>query len=248
MDNWAFADPANTGVFISSDVFEQDSPIIRVTHDIDGAWQFWGYGPWEEMPRLVCLEDVVSYDQSVQEVADLPLLWASERPRPTQPWTRQPQYPVDWDAFLDECIDYTQRVQGHLMSIYPIEQCAQYQLDLERDKIQWTNRGHVVVEANIALIGTYSTRSESWRWHWANDHISDQDWYKFGYFCAFGEQNGFQPLSHAQWPATLDDAYEMMAVACYLLQAEGVYHFPYEHCFVYYALNSVQWLNHELQL
>lgn len=72
--NWFFAEARNLGVFTTSKVLYEHHPILYVTHDEDGSWQFLcGTTNNADDLKLVCLKDIVELDRSVNGVADLPI-------------------------------------------------------------------------------------------------------------------------------------------------------------------------------
>lgn len=89
---WAFADAPNTASVTSSHIFKQGRPILHVSHDEDdGTWQFHS-GDLVAMSdaMIVCLHEVVRYDPSVAELADLPLGWQATRISLASEWLREP--------------------------------------------------------------------------------------------------------------------------------------------------------------
>jgi hypothetical protein len=89
MESFPFADPPNVAVITTVGVLDGE-PILLVTHDADdGGWQFLGTGPnTEENARVVALVRIYRIDESVGELADLPLGWAASRPASGFPWKR----------------------------------------------------------------------------------------------------------------------------------------------------------------
>ena len=87
--SWPFADVEDTASFTCVHVLD-GSPILRVSHDEDGDWQFL-CGELHDTAdgRVVCLACTVVRDQSLIELADLPLGWGADRDDPDLPWTRQ---------------------------------------------------------------------------------------------------------------------------------------------------------------
>ena len=86
--NWPFADPKNVAVFTTEQIISRSRPILRVSHDEeDGAWQFHdGDDVRESDARIVSLECITQLDDSVMELADLPLGWIATRSEPKTPW------------------------------------------------------------------------------------------------------------------------------------------------------------------
>jgi hypothetical protein len=89
---WPFTDPRNTAVFTTRDVIEDAKPILLVTHDQgDGAWQFHtGRMVPASEARIAALDEIVSCDPGMVELADLPPGWSAIRDSITAPWKRQP--------------------------------------------------------------------------------------------------------------------------------------------------------------
>lgn len=90
---WIFEDHPNTACFTSNFVLEGE-PIVFVSHDYDGDWQFHGdQAPSESEPKLVCLESMVSLDSTLESLFDLPRGWAAERKSPKHQWKRFKNHP-----------------------------------------------------------------------------------------------------------------------------------------------------------
>ena len=86
---WPFTDPDNTAVFSCEHVIERGRPILRVSHDHDGDWQFLcGDSHVGGKPQIVCLGCMVERDGSIVSVADLPMGWGADREFPGAAWIR----------------------------------------------------------------------------------------------------------------------------------------------------------------
>lgn len=86
---WPFKEAKNLGVLTTNRVIEDGYPILLVTHDEDGDWQFLcGTTSKPKHGRLVCLNTIVEDHPSVAELADLPVGWRAERDGPDMPWQR----------------------------------------------------------------------------------------------------------------------------------------------------------------
>ena len=92
METWPFEDPPNVAVFVNRKIMEGEEWIAYVTHDADdGAWQFRtreADPPDEADAMLVALRSIVRLDESVTELADLPLGWHAWRASKSAPWQR----------------------------------------------------------------------------------------------------------------------------------------------------------------
>ena len=86
---WPFPDPPTKLVLTTKRVANDGAPLLGVTHDSDGGWQFLdGGSTTEEDAAVLHLAHVVGADLSLVGLADLPLGWQAWRSGPDSPWTR----------------------------------------------------------------------------------------------------------------------------------------------------------------
>jgi len=86
---WPFKDPKNTAAFTTVGVMKKHEPVCRVCHDDDGAWQFLTGAPVTMAEAMiVALSEVVGTDDSLLQLADLPLGWVATRENAQSPWQR----------------------------------------------------------------------------------------------------------------------------------------------------------------
>ncbi len=84
-----FNEPLNTAVFTTVHVMKEQSPIVWVSHELDGDWQFMGNEPIEDYIKIamvVCLEEIIKVDKSVLKVADLPMGYCATRETRSDKW------------------------------------------------------------------------------------------------------------------------------------------------------------------
>jgi hypothetical protein len=86
---WPFHQGKNRAVFTTRQVLERGQPVVLVTHDEGGDWQFLcGTTDRTEDGRLVGLKEVVEKSPSILELCDLPAGWQAIREAPDRPWQR----------------------------------------------------------------------------------------------------------------------------------------------------------------
>jgi hypothetical protein len=86
---WPFHQGKNRAVFTTRQVLESGKPVVLVTHDYEGDWQFLcGTTNRSEDGRLVCLKEVAEKSPSILELSDLPVGWQAIREAPDRPWQR----------------------------------------------------------------------------------------------------------------------------------------------------------------
>lgn len=89
---WPFEDPKDTATLTTRHVNNGTHPILLVTHDEDGDWQFLcGTTNSPDDAVVICLADISKAHPSVNELHDLPRNWMAERESETHPWKRSPQ-------------------------------------------------------------------------------------------------------------------------------------------------------------
>lgn len=88
--DWHFSDHPSTACFTTTFVLD-GSPILRVYHDYDGAWQFHSDSdqPTDNATgKIVSLKQILRLDQSLAKLHDLPYGWAAERLSAKAKWRR----------------------------------------------------------------------------------------------------------------------------------------------------------------
>ena len=95
--DWPFVDSIDTMAYTTKPVLHGGLPILLVTHDVDGDWQFL-CGTTNETgdAAIVCLGCMFDQDKTVGDVADLPRRWIAWRNSAGDPWIREPR-PSDWE-------------------------------------------------------------------------------------------------------------------------------------------------------
>jgi hypothetical protein len=87
--DWRFHEGKNRAAITTKYVFDGTHPILLVSHDEEGDWQFLcGTTNLPEDGRIVCLATVVERHPAVVELADLPVGWQAARDGVDQSWRR----------------------------------------------------------------------------------------------------------------------------------------------------------------
>jgi hypothetical protein len=88
-NGWPFEDPPNVAVFTTDRIMKREDSIFYVSHDADGAWQFHSNSQIKlSNAKIVALHRVYALDDSLRDIADLPLGWIAERKSIDEPWIR----------------------------------------------------------------------------------------------------------------------------------------------------------------
>ncbi len=87
--DWPFHEGKNRAAFTTSRVLEDSHPILLVSHDAEGDWQFLcGTTNRPADGKIVCLSTIVDLHPSVVELADLPVGWQAVRSTSSDSWRR----------------------------------------------------------------------------------------------------------------------------------------------------------------
>lgn len=88
---WPFEDAPNVACFTVRSIMEGAKPILLVSHDAeDESWQMLTGDAFDmDEAMLVLLTNLVALDESLIELADLPLGWSAWREHLGSPWIRR---------------------------------------------------------------------------------------------------------------------------------------------------------------
>ena len=82
-----FRDKPNTAVFTCVHVLNRERPILHVTHDEDGDWQFLcGAAHDADEARVVALDEAYELDPSVGKLANLDYGCSADRADKNSSW------------------------------------------------------------------------------------------------------------------------------------------------------------------
>jgi hypothetical protein len=82
-----FNEPLNTAVFTTTHVVRNNSPIVYVSHDEDGSWQFFGNEPVSVKDAMVVgLGEIISLDKTILQIADLSIGFSAHRDSQKNKW------------------------------------------------------------------------------------------------------------------------------------------------------------------
>ena len=86
---WPFDDAINTAAYCTTHVAQRRLPVLQVSHDADGDWQFLDAStddPGEAV--LLCMGCVVEHDATLAQLSDLPRGWSAFRDEVGASWER----------------------------------------------------------------------------------------------------------------------------------------------------------------
>lgn len=145
-----------------------------------------------------------------------------------------------WMETLADCHRQLCAKQERLESKFGLSKHKRWDYDQETGLLTFSNDGIPAVIADIEMIGSVSTVSDTWLWSWANFHLLPNVRSRIVAARAFGEQRDFPRLTVPKWPADAVDGWEMSAIAAHVLEAKGVYRAPTGKGFLFMALTDIR--------
>ncbi len=148
-------------------------------------------------------------------------------------------YP-EYEAFSREATEYLKARIEHAKVRFGIGGLPRYEYDLFRGEIWWSEVGSPKIRARVTVVGSISTKSNTWFWAWANPHFSDVILGDIEKVRALGEAESITKLTQEKWEADEVDGWEMTAIAARLLEAQGAYRSPGENGFLFLLYDGLE--------
>lgn len=186
------------------------------------------------------LEQEGEWTDRAQAEADIRLVCSAcyERIR-ARNWRQDDEVLVE---LISSSFAYLQAQQERFMADYRIGSHERWDWDQNSGTLLFSNAGLPVVECHVDFVGSFSSRSDSWRWAWANDSFVEPIKARSREVRALGEELGLLSLACAQWPGDPVDGWEMTAVMARQLNAIGAYRAPSEAGFLYMTVRDARWV------
>jgi hypothetical protein len=115
---------------------------------------------------------------------------------------------------------------------------ARWDYDHDRRTLSFSNDGVAHAVADVRLVGSYSTKSSSFQWSWVLYETGDPFVRGIDDLPAFGVVRGIDKLSCERWDCEIVDAWEMTALAAYVVGCEAVYRAPFDHLYWFMLLDN----------
>lgn len=208
----------------------------------------WGYRP--EDPDATCPDAWCSecqahvraaggWNEQTQALADIRLVCdlCYERIRERN-WLEDPR---TLEKLIEHSVAFFSEQQSRLMETFRLGQYERYDWDQEAGQLVFSDGGRPRVIADVAFVGSVSTRAHTWLWSWANPSVVENVKGRMREVRRYGEAHRLLKLAAAHWSATERDGWMMMAIACYLLGALGGYRSPGKHTLTFMVMTRVSW-------
>ena len=146
-----------------------------------------------------------------------------------------------WSTTISECHRDLCTKQELIDSQFSLSEHKRWDYDQETGLLVFSNDGVPAVIADIEVIGSISTISDTWLWSWANFNLLANVRTRINAVREFGERGGFPRLTVPKWPADQCMGWEVSAIAAHVLDAKGVYRVPTDNGFLYMAMTDIRY-------
>ncbi len=147
---------------------------------------------------------------------------------------------ASWGDAIADCNEALHQKQALLETNFSISKHKHWDYDQATKLLAFSNDGVLAVTAEIELIGSLSTQSNTWLWAWANFNMLPNIRTRIKAVRNFGEEKRYPRLTVPKWSADEFDGWEMSGIATHILDAHGVYRVPSENGFLFMAITDIR--------
>ena len=139
------------------------------------------------------------------------------------------QAELDTISFADlskKAYEYLNNQQDSSKVVYNIGRYQNWYYDQYTGELTFSDSGVKKLIIEYEEVGSLSFKSNTWLWAWANPHLEDKIKSEITLVRDIGTKRNFEKLKNPKWTADEYDAWEMTAIAAYLMKAKGAYRAP----------------------
>ena len=133
---------------------------------------------------------------------------------------------ISFENLSDKAYAYIQKQQDSNNTVFKIDQREKWFYDQETGILTFSDSGIKKIEISYEYVGSLSFKSNTWLWAWDNPNIDEKVKSQISIVRKYGLRRGFDKLINPKWKADEYDAWEMTAIAAYLMNAKGAYRVP----------------------
>jgi hypothetical protein len=143
------------------------------------------------------------------------------------------------DNHLHESVHLQVETNEHYLQQFGIGSFERWDYDMDKETLTFSHEGVPHVVAAIQVAGSISNKSNTWLWGWANQHFPENVTKALSVVREFGKKHEILKLTQDKWAATIEDGWEMSAVANRLINGKGVYRCPTDNGFLFLILTQI---------
>jgi hypothetical protein len=145
-----------------------------------------------------------------------------------------------FDAFVAQAVRALEQKQDLLTDTYGLGKYEEFWFDQSTGVLQFKDAtGCVQSEATVTPIGSYSQKSRTWQWAWANDSLAEMLRKKAEELKLLYDLTGFEVFQTSVFKADEQMAWELAAMAVHQLGSLGCYRIPTGRLHVFLSIDQV---------
>jgi hypothetical protein len=117
---------------------------------------------------------------------------------------------------------------------------AAWNADLDKRIIVFTSPNGIKATCSLQIIGTINTQDSIWLWSWGNETIDSELQLHAKAVKIYGEENNIEQFTLRKFLCSEETAWELVAIACKLGNAQGAYRGPAGSANVFMTYYNVQ--------
>ncbi|TGE28792.1 DUF6882 domain-containing protein [Hymenobacter metallicola] len=129
---------------------------------------------------------------------------------------------IDYRSFAQKCVDDLKVLQAELQEKYELDGYENWFYNQATGLLTFST-GPVELNFKYFQAGSFSQKSNTWKWSWDNDHTLSNVKDASNVIKEFGHRSGFPKLTTGYFPSDEFEAWEFTAIAAKLTHGIGVY-------------------------
>jgi len=125
--------------------------------------------------------------------------------------------------FIQQCQSELEQKQSYLVEEFGLGKYQRFDVQLDKEVIEFKASGTVKVVAKIIPIGSFAERAGTWMWAWANPSIPELLQNKSSKLKELKRITGIKIFEKETLVADEKMSWEIAAMSCHYLRAKGCY-------------------------
>lgn len=145
---------------------------------------------------------------------------------------------LTYTDFSEKCINDLQSLQDKFQSKYDLNWYQKWFYDQATGLLTFST-GEKELNFKYLEVGTYSTKTNTWKWSWDNDHTLKKVKEQTNLVREYGQKFGYQRLTEGYVESSEEEAWEFTAVTAKIINGIGAYRPVSEHILIFMVLLEV---------
>lgn len=144
------------------------------------------------------------------------------------------------DLFLAHCSQQLEEQQSQMVRDFQFDRCDRITVDLMQGQLVAECREQAIATARAIPIATYDPNSHDWCWAWSQADLPAPRRQEAMAIQNLAARTGLQLFKAKQFSADDDLVWELTALACEQLQAQGCYRLAQDNHYLMLALHQLE--------